>query len=772
MGMTFAVLSGFVAALAAPLLHRFGRHFSGWIVAFVPVALTVYFGSHIKQVAAGETFRASYAWAPALGVNLSFYLDGLSLLFALLISGIGVLVVVYASGYLADHRHLGRFYCFLLLFMASMLGVVLADNMLTLFVFWELTSLTSYLLIGFDHQREESRKAAWQALLVTSGGGLALLAGLLMLGEAAGTMELSELNRLGDVVRNHALYLPILLLILLGAFTKSAQFPFHFWLPSAMEAPAPVSAYLHSATMVKAGVYLLARLSPAMAGSAAWWYLVTFGGMATMLCGAYLALCNTDLKRILAYSTVSALGVLTMLLGLGTAPAVQAAMVFLLAHASYKSALFMVAGSVDHETGVRDADRLGGLWRAMPITATAAVLAALSMAGLAPFLGFLGKEMLLESALEAEVRSFFISVVVLAGAVFVAVACIVGLRVFFGRPRPTPRKPHEAPLSLWLGPLLAAAIGLVLGLLPSHTAAWILSPAASAAFGDRGPHVPLELSLWHGLTPALGLSAVSIFLGAIVYGNWDRIRRINRRLDFLMSHGPAWWYDQAVGGLNCFAALQTRVLQSGYLRHYIIAILATTVALTGYALITSVEWPPRSAGLVVRFYEAALAGLLLLAALAAAGSRTRLAAVAALGVVGYSVALVFILFGAPDLAMTQFAIETLTVILLVLVLYRLPRFADFSSRWVRIRDAVFALVTGATVTALVLAVLHGPTPEPVSGYYAEQSVAEAHGRNIVNVILVDFRALDTLGEITVLGVAAIGVHALLKLSLEDREDVA
>lgn len=762
MELTVAILSGFVVAPAAPWLYRFVRRASGWMLALLPVALTVYFGSHIAQIAAGETLRESYAWAPALGVELSFYLDGLSLLFALLISGIGALVFVYAGGYLAGHRHLGRFYAFLLMFMASMLGVVLADNLLTLYVFWELTSIASFLLIGFEHEREQSRKAAWQALLVTSGGGLAMLAGLLLLGQIGGTMEISGLVNEGDSIRQHALYLPMLLLILVGAFTKSAQFPFHFWLPSAMEAPTPVSAYLHSATMVKAGVYLLARLSPAIGGTEAWWYCVATIGTATMLCGGYLALNGADLKRILAYSTVSALGALVMLLGVGTPHAVQAAVVFLLAHALYKGALFLIAGAVDHETGTRDADQLGGLWRAMPITAAAAVLAGLSLAGIAPLFGFVGKEMLLEAALESRAGWFQALLAVLAGAAFVAVACIVSLGVFFRNGRATPKHPHEAPLSLWLGPLLLAALGLAFGLNLSWVES-VLSPAASSILGAREPQASLKLSLWHGLTPALALSACSVLLGLATYAAWTRLRSAGRRLDFVMRHGPAWWYDLALDGLNRLASAQTRLLQSGYLRFYIIAVLVTTIVLTGSAILTSVELSWRFAGTSVRFYEAVLAGLMFIAALAAVRAHTRLAAIAAVGVVGYSVALVFILFGAPDLAMTQFAIETLTVILFVLVLYRLPRFAVFSSPWQRVRDAAIALAAGAVVTALVLMALDQPAQHRVSDYYAEHSVTEAHGRNIVNVILVDFRALDTLGEITVLAVAAIGVYGLLKL---------
>jgi len=358
----------------------------GWGIALVPLALVACFASLVGPIAAGEVFTFSYAWVPSLGINLSFYIDGLSLLFALLISGIGVFIVIYAGGYLVGHPLLSRFYVYVLLFMFSMLGMVIAGNLITLFVFWELTSLSSYWLIGFDHERAEARAAALQALLVTSGGGLALLTGLLLLRLSGGSLELATLLGQGNIVRSHALYLPIVLLILVGAFTKSAQFPFHFWLPNAMEAPTPVSAYLHSATMVKAGVYLLARLNPTLGGTEVWQVAVTATGAATMLIGAYLAVHQTDLKRILAYSTVSALGTLILLICVGTESAIKAAVVFLFAHALYKGALFLVAGALDHETGSRSVTQLGGLRRLMPVTALAAGLAALSMAGLPPFL--------------------------------------------------------------------------------------------------------------------------------------------------------------------------------------------------------------------------------------------------------------------------------------------------------------------------------------------------------------------------------------------------
>jgi multicomponent Na+:H+ antiporter subunit A len=734
---------------------------SGWILALLPLGLALYFASFITAVAAGSTFTVAYSWVPVLEVHLSFYIDGLGLLFALLITAIGTLVLIYAGSYLAGHHHLGRFYMYLLTFMAAMLGLVLADNVITLFVFWELTSLSSYLLIGFEHQGAEARAAALQALLVTSMGGLALLAGLLLLGQAGGSLELSRLVQRGDIVRSHTLYVPILLLILLGAVTKSAQFPFHFWLPEAMAAPTPVSAYLHSATMVKAGVYLLARLTPVLGGTDAWLYMVTAVGALTMLVGGFLALCQTDLKRMLAYSTVSALGTLVLLLGLGTSAAITAAMVFLLAHALYKGALFMVAGAVDHEAGTRDVEHLGGLRRAMPVTTAVAVLAALSLAGFGPFLSFIGKEMLLAAVLASPIVWCLLTLaVVLAGASFVAVAVLVGQRPFFGRTRPTPKPPHEAPLSLWIGPALLAALGLVIGLRLWLVAPMLITPSVTAALGSP---VAVELVLWHGLNVALGLSAVSVLLGLLVSARWETLRRTSARFESVFAWGPGSWYGLALALLNRLAVAQTRLLQNGYLRLYLVMIIAATVGLTGYTLVHNGALPGAVLPVDLRLYEVGLAVLILLATLAAVRSSSRLGAVAALGVVGFGVALLFLFFGAPDLAMTQFLVETLTVILLVLVLYRLPRYVSLTSPPARLRDLFIALTAGGVMTALVLAAAIVPRDSAVSRYYAEHSLPEAHGRNIVNVILVDFRGLDTLGEITVLAVAAVGVYALLKL---------
>lgn len=758
--MLILVFSGFMAAFIAPWIHRSIPRFSGWFLAGVPLALFCLFAVNNGPVAGGEIIRASLPWAPSLGVTLSLYLDGLSLLFSLLILGTGTLVLIYSSGYLKGHHHLGRFYSFILLFMSSMLGLVLADNILTLFVFWELTSLSSYLLIGFEHGRSAARKGALQALLVTGTGGLALLAGLLLMGMVGGSMELSELLNQGELIRSHQLYLPILLLILAGAFTKSAQFPFHFWLPSAMEAPAPVSAYLHSATMVKAGIYLLARLSPIVGGTDAWFALLVSAGGVTMLAGAILSVLQKDLKLILAYATVSSLGMLTLLLGLHTELGVQAAMVFLLVHALYKGTLFLVAGIVDHSTGTRNVDLLGGLYKGMPVIAAAAVMAALSMGGLPPLFGFVGKELLYEAQLQSpQLPLIIIGAGVTANILIVAAAAMLVIKPFFGPLQHKEQEGHPPGLSLWLGPLLLAVLGLFFGIAPGAVARLIISPAVNAV---RGEPVMTELALWHGVNPVFLLGVATVLCGTLVYMGRTLLHRGAIRWKMVGDWGPARWYDLSLEGMLRTADFQTRFLQSGYLRYYLMTVLAAAFMLLIYTLagkagITGVTaWPS------AYFHEWVIAIMILMAAVVAATSDSRLATVAALGVVGYGVALIYILFGAPDLAMTQFSIETLSIILFVLVLYRLPRFSILSGKVARTRDILVALANGSVMTLLVLTATSEPVHSRISRFFAENALVQAHGHNVVNVILVDFRALDTLGEITVLAVASLGVYALLK----------
>jgi multicomponent Na+:H+ antiporter subunit A len=771
--MYLAILSVLGVSLVAPVIQRWARGAAGWLLALLPLGFFIYFASLIGRVAGGEAIHIVSPWAPSLGVNLTFYIDGLGLLMALLVSGIGALVVIYAGSYLAGDAQIGRFYTLILLFMGSMLGVVLADNAILIFVFWELTSITSYLLIGYKHEKEDSRASALQALLVTGSGGLALLAGMILLGQMGGSLELSVLRETGSPLYQHALYLPALLLILLGAFTKSAQFPFHFWLPNAMAAPTPVSTYLHSATMVKAGIYLLARLKPLLddAGQGnIWFYSLAIVGSITALLGAWLAWQHVDLKRILAYSTISSLGTLTLLLGFGTDISVKAAVLFLLVHALYKGALFMAAGSIEHETGTRDVTMLGGLGRLMPLTLAAVFLAVLSMSGFPPMLAFISKELLYEVTLEADVWSAGLTAVTaIVNVLLIVAAGVVLILPFFG-PLPSPeRSPaaaarpiHEAPLAMWLGPLLLSAVALLFGLFPGLLSSAIVAPAASSVANRP---VTVSLALWHGINPMFILSLITIVAGAVLYVAHRPLRPRAQGLDTVLARfGPAQWYNWGLDGVLRFAEMQTRLLQNGYLRYYVLYIMITAVGLVGFSLLGrgwEIVWPPLM--LDVAIHEVGIAIIILAAALMTVRVESRLSAVAGLGAVGYGIALLYVFFGAPDLAITQLSVETLIVILFVLVIYRLPLFSRLTSPLQRTRDVFVSFMVGALMTVLVLAATAVQRESHLTAYFAENSVELAQGRNIVNVILVDFRSLDTLVEITVLTVASIGVYALLKL---------
>ncbi len=766
--MLWAVLSIFVAAALAPLVARVARHITGWVLALLPLGLFVYFARQIPTVAEEGPVREAHAWLPSLDAPLSFYLDGLSLLFALLVTGIGTLIVVYAGSYMHGHVRYGRFFTQLFLFMGAMLGLVLADNLIAFFVFFELTSLASYLLIGFYHSDEDNRQAARKALVVTGGGGLALLAGLLLLQQVTGTLEFSEMLGLGEAVRAHPYYTGIFVLVGLGAFTKSAQFPFHFWLSAAMAGPTPVSAYLHSATMVKAGVFLLARLSPVLGGTDLWVSTLVGFGAFTMVMSAWLALRYTDLKQILAYTTIMVLGLLTMLLGVGTVEAVKAAMVFTLVHALYKGALFMMAGSVDHETGTRDVLELGGLRNEMPYTMAGGLLAALSMAGLPPLFGFIGKEVTYEAALHAEAFGLLVlGASVLANAALLAGALVVGVKPFFGTDGAYTRKVHEAPVGMWLGPAVLAALGLVFALVPTLVDHTILQGATSAVLQQP---TEVHLALWHGFNAPLLASLVTFALGFALYFSWGRIQpsAFMAALNRLFGSGPANVFERSLFETSRLSYAVTRAVQGGTFRHYLLTIFVAILAIVGTALLLQMEirWPGGLAE--VRYYEAALAGVIMLAALIAVRTHERFVAILALSVGGYGIALVYLLFGAPDLAMTQVTIETLSIILLVLVLLNLPGITGEAPLGARVRDAIVAAGVGVLFTAIMLSVLSNPLDRYVSDYLAARSYTEAQGHNIVNVILVDFRALDTMGEISVLAMAALGVYVLMRMVSLDR----
>lgn len=755
---------GLGSALAPLIVHR-ARRAAGWLLASFPLATLAYFLSLTPAITRGEVLYAHLPWVPSLQLNLSLRLDGFSWLMAILISGIGVLIVIYAGGYMAGRPQMGRFFTFLLLFMGAMLGLVLADNLLLLFVFWEMTSLTSYLLIGFKHESDKAQKSALQALLVTGSGGLALLVGLILLALPTDSWTLTALLAQGRSVQATPLFPLALSLILLGAFTKSAQFPFHFWLPNAMAGPTPVSAYLHSATMVKAGVYLLARLWPVAGDHPLWLTALPLFGALTAFIGVWLAWQQSDLKRILAYTTISALGFLVWLLGLSSELALKTVTLFWVTHALYKGALFMAAGAVDYATGTLDIHQLRGLWRVLPWTGIGVGVAALSQAGLPPLVGFLAKEYIYETTLAAPGGAGWTLIAVTVNVGLVVTAILI-VRPFWGGRPLTPQPPRPISFSLWSGPMMLGVATLGVGLAAEALSPWLFAPAVAAISNLAAPPPEVKISLLTALSklsPMLLLSLLTLALGVAFMRVYAPAKAWAQTLDRRLSpYGPARWYEQGLEGALVVGQMLTNLLQRGRIRTYLLWIFTFMATLVGYGLLSQGWVWPRWGGVGVRFHEVATALLILGATAMALRTPSRLAAVAALGVVGYGVALTFVWFGAPDLAMTQFAVETLTVMVLVLVLYRLPRFSRFSSRAGRLRDAIIAGAVGLVMGVFALAAASLPAATHVSDYFVANSLLLARGRNIVNVILVDFRGLDTLGEITVLATAAMGVYALLK----------
>ena len=747
-----------LALLVGGLVARYPT--SARVAAAWPALLTVMLSAEMLDSFTAGPRDIEIAWAPSLGLSLSFHLDALGLLFALLITGIGTLVVLYASAYLANHLQAGRFYASLFAFMGAMLGVALSDNILTLFVFWELTGFTSFLLIGFEHDRADARSAALQALIVTGAGGLALLAAGVLLLDISGTASLSMLARDRASITAHPAYPAIAGLVLLAAFTKSAQVPFHFWLPNAMAAPTPVSAYLHSATMVKAGVYLIARTTPILGATVLWTTVVTTIGAATMLVGAYRSVQETDLKRILAYSTVSALGVLTMLLGIGTEPALAAALVYLVAHACYKGALFLVAGAIDHETGTRDITRLTGLRRVMPMTSLAGGAAALSMAGAPLTLGFIAKDGAYEALLSAGWWwPWMLGATVLASVLMGMAGCLAGVLPFQGAAAADGAREPEWRLR-W-PPIVLAAAGVLAGSAPSL----LNAPLSAAAGAIENRSAPLSLAIWHGVSPALILSAFTL---AAVAGAYT-LRDVIRNRAWRPATGSEWLYLRSLSGLDAISRAIGPPLHSASLRSYVMVIVVSVMAagFTAWWTLPAVKVAARTE---IRLHELLIVVVIISGAIAAAMAKTTMAAVLSLGVVGYGVAMTFLLYGAPDLAMTQFSVETLTVLIYVLVFRHFRNLGDLSSPLVRYRDLIIGAGIGAFIGALVLSISTTDTAARLREYFVQFGPTLGHGRNIVNVILVDFRGFDTMGEITVLATAAIGVRALVRLANLDRDD--
>jgi multicomponent Na+:H+ antiporter subunit A len=762
------VLITLVAAPVALLARAAPRPPFAWLLALVPFGAFVAFATAAPAVLDGREVVNVLPWVPAMGLELRLVLDGLSLFFALLVSGIGTLIVLYTGAYMAGDASMGRFLMALFVFMGAMLGLVLSDNILTLFLFWELTSVSSYLLVGHKHEYAEARRGAQMGLLITFGGGLGLLVGLVILGAIAGTSTISAINASGDLVRASPFYGAALALICLGCFTKSAQFPVHFWLPNAMQAPTPASAFLHSATMVKAGVFLLARLAPAMGGTELWAIVLSGVGATTMLVGAVVALRKDDIKGLLAYSTVSMLGTLVLLVGMGGPEAPAALIAMTLGHALYKGALFMLAGAVDHEAGTRKLSQLGGLRATMPRTFWLTVLAALSLAGLPPVFGFVAKEELLYAATSSALRPGLGLAVLLAVVVSAVLSVIAAWRlisgVFLGpRGAGIKQHAHEAPLAMLVGPgvLTLLSVALPFGLLDPLER--LLLPAVQAVGGA-------EASIGLYLIPSLGLplllSVIAIALGVALARFAPAIARMRSPLPPWLSGDAA--YDGAVSGMLAGATRFTRAIQNGRMRSYLLwSMLALVAAVLPALLLWGLNGValPSLAG--VQPYELVTALLIPVGVLATITARSRLGAIISAGIVGAMVAFLFVIYSAPDLALTQLLIEVIATVFFMLVFALLPpAFERLSGPRTRMRDGLVAAVVGITMGSVTYAAASSQAFPSISGAFRAESLAEAFGANVVNVIIVDFRGFDTLGEITVLFIALLGIFAMLRLRPE------
>lgn len=766
--MLTAVLLGFIFALFLVFAGKLFKGRFAVLAALIPFSLFVYFSSFIPEVSEGKVISESYNWIPSFGANLSFTLDGLSLLFSLMITGIGFLVFAYTSSYLKGHHYLDRFYGYLSVFMAAMLGLVLSDNLISLFVFWELTSISSFFLIGFNNTSEASRKSALTALGITGFGGMFLLAAAVLLGNMTGTYSITEMLNMKDAIAGNEYYWLAVVLLFGAAFTKSAQFPFHFWLPGAMKAPTPVSTYLHSATMVKAGVYLLMRFTPVLGGHDIWNNTLIAVGAFTMLYSAVHTIFRTDLKGILAYSTISALGVLVYLVGLGSPGALTAAAVFIMVHALYKATLFLVTGIIDVQTGTRDMTKLAGLNKVMLPVGVAAFLAAISSAGIPPSIGFLGKELTYEATMDSELLMVLLVVVIVLTKIFLLHAGFVaGIKPFTGK---LPEKFSEVkmpPAIMWVPPVLLAILGIAFGAFPALIQDSIVKPVVHAMGGDVRD---LHLALWHGFNIVFILSLITIGVGTGLYfvlSPSNKLEEAIAKLEFISPESIMKKFNQLFMQLSAF---WTKVFQNGYLRNYVSTIIFFLVILVGYTLLTTSDYLIDYSELAeVTAYEVVIMLIMVLAILYTVFTTSRLAAVAAMGVIGLAICAIFVFYSAPDLAMTQFSIDTLTVILFVLVLYRLPKYLRLSDYKMRIRDGILSGAFGILITLLALEVLSEPVHSEIGDFYARNAYLMAHGKNVVNVVLVDFRGADTMVEISVLAIAAIGVFGLLKLRLKSSD---
>ncbi|SEA95848.1 multicomponent Na+:H+ antiporter subunit A [Thalassobacillus cyri] len=778
--MLFAVLLPFIASIFIPFLARMkNRIHTGIFVTLIPLIVFLYF---IQFIGTGfQPVTRSYTWIPSLNMNMNFYLDGLSLLFVLLISGIGTLVAFYSIYYLHKSEQLGNFYVYFLIFMGSMLGVVLSDNVFVLYSFWEFTSLSSFLLIGYWNHRRGSRYGSLKSLLITVFGGLSMLGSLVFMSVITNTTSIQQMIAQKSIILNHEFFPLILGLLLLGAFTKSAQFPFHIWLPDAMEAPTPVSAYLHSATMVKAGIYLVARYIPIFAESE-WFFVVVSGfGIITLMWASYMAVRQTDLKGILAFSTISQLGMIMAMLGFGTKAAIFGAVFHILNHATFKGSLFMVAGIVDHETGSRDIRKLGGLMTFMPITATLAVLATFSMAGFPlPFLnGFYSKEMFFGATLEFEATSnalaAYLQQVLPYLAVFGSIFTFVySMYFFFGTFRgkanvsELPKKPHEAPIGMLISPAILVLGVIVIGLFPELINKPFISHAAASIYGGD---VDKHIYFWHGINLPLIMSMAVLAFGTILVLTRTKWEPIYRFIPGPLSMNKV--YDGLVKRAETYSEKITKGYMNGSLGRYFRLILSAILIVTfGFMISTGGFTFSMENTAEFTAIELLVAIMMVVAAAGTIVANNRVAAIIILGVVGYGLSILFVIYRAPDLALTQLIVETVTVALFLMTFNHLPKLEVRQQPWsTKALNLIISLGFGTLMTLVAISSHSSKWFESISTYFIENSYKLGGGDNIVNVILVDMRGLDTLFEITVLGIAALGIFGMIKLRKNKKGDV-
>ena len=794
----FAILSPFLLAFVVPFLFKYVRRIhTGWFVLILPILLFTYFIQMLQITSNGRTLFSQAEWIPSLGMNFTVYVDGLSLLFALLITGIGALVVLYSIFYLSKEKEqLGSFYTYLLMFMTAMLGVVLSDNMVVLYLFWELTSISSFLLIGYWYKRERSRYGATKSLLITVFGGLAMLGGFILIYLITDSFSIREAVNQLQLIMASPYFIPAMILILLGAFTKSAQFPFYIWLPDAMEAPTPVSSYLHSATMVKAGIYLVARFSPIFAISEVWFWTISIVGLVTLFWGSFHAVRQNDLKAILAYSTVSQLGMIMLMLGVGAAAihennpaffgaAVLAAIFHLINHATFKGSLFMAAGIIDHETGTRDIRKLGGLMTIMPITFTITLIGTFSMAGLPPFNGFLSKELFFTSMIRiSDIRFTDVST---WGAIFPALAWLASVftfiysmmllfKTFRGRLKvdQLEKKPHEAPIGMLIPPIILAALVVTFFFFPNILAYSVIEPAIAAIIPEAiesGSRFAVKIEAWHGFQPELYMTIGVVVLGTIGYLTLSKWRPMYNIFKEKWSFNTL--YDRSLIGLEKGSYRLTNSYMTGFLRDYLVYVFGFMIIVIGGVMFYQQAFSFQTdQAAPIGTYEVILSLVMVAATITTVFASSRLTAIIALGVMGYTLSLFFVIFRAPDLALTQLIIETISVALFLLCFYHLPKLSlKQKTRRFKMTNFIISLGVGVVVTCLAFASTSQQSLDTISTYFIENSYKLAGGDNIVNVILVDFRGFDTLFEITVLAIAALGIYGLLKTQTKRKRGV-